>query len=136
MKFRSAAAFAQRLEDLTRLDVPSAGPLAVDALAIDIDFEDPSAGRDDRQLANVLTVVLQQLGRQTGGSRGVASDRAVLDSDVHSRWFYPDRPWLSASPMPLTGLPGSPGGVPSSTAWRTASATALATSGLNTLGMM
>lgn len=73
----------QRLTNLARLGVASGHPLAVDGLAIDVNLEDAAAGRNDRELADVVAVGLKQLGRQTGGSRCVASNRAVLDSDVH-----------------------------------------------------
>jgi hypothetical protein len=42
---------------------------------------DPAAGRDQRHLADLIGVVVEDLLRQTGGFREVASRGAVFDGD-------------------------------------------------------
>lgn len=63
--------------------------LAEHAGVVDVDLEDPAAGRDQRQLLDVGTQLGEQLSRQTDGSVPVASEVAVLDTDAHglpSQW--------------------------------------------------
>lgn len=111
--------------------MPASGPLAVDDVGVDADLEHTAAGGHQGQLGDVVAVLGEKLGRQTGGTLGVASDVAVLDRDAHA-WpphllcpvVYPGSAGLNGSATPVVA------------AWRTASATAVATSGLNTLGMM
>jgi hypothetical protein len=52
---------------------------------VDFDLEDPSPGRDEDEVGDVVLELFQQPFRQTDGSRSVASLRAILDRDPHGR---------------------------------------------------
>jgi hypothetical protein len=57
--------------------------LRPDQIAIDLDLERPSTGRDERKRRDPVLLVFQQLRRQTDGFICVVSGDAVLDLDVH-----------------------------------------------------
>jgi hypothetical protein len=63
--------------------VPAGGLLGVDQVAVDDDLENAAARRDQGQIGYGVLELFQDLGRQTDGSVEVASDRAVLDRDLH-----------------------------------------------------
>jgi len=69
------------LEHLARLRVPSERLLRKHPAPVDLDFEHAARGLDELHLR--LGVGLANLSRQTGGSRFVVSDYAVLDGDPH-----------------------------------------------------
>jgi hypothetical protein len=71
------------LQDLRRLRVPAERLLGKDQVAVHCDLEDAAGGRDQPDLG--VGYVLLQLSRQTGGSRLVVSDDAVLDDHAHVR---------------------------------------------------
>jgi hypothetical protein len=52
--------------------------------AVDDDLEDTSPGRDQGEGLHVVLELGQDLGRQTDGTVGIASDGAVFDGDLHS----------------------------------------------------
>lgn len=57
--------------------------LGVDQPAVEGDLEDAAAGRDQRESFYGMLELVQDLGRQTDGLVEIASDRAVLDRDLH-----------------------------------------------------
>lgn len=61
----------------------SGGPLGVNEGAVEDHLEDASARANQLDLG--FRVVLPHAGRQTGGSRFVVSDPAVLDAEMHRR---------------------------------------------------
>jgi len=69
------------LENLARLRVPPERLLRKHPAPVDLDFEHAARGLDELHLR--LGVGLANLSRQTGGSRFVVSDYAVLDGDPH-----------------------------------------------------
>ena len=71
---------AKPVEDLPFGGEASLLDLGEDALAIDGDDEDPAAAAHDFAFNAELPL---DLGRQTGGSRKVVSNAAVVDSNVH-----------------------------------------------------
>jgi hypothetical protein len=70
-----------QFQNLRRLRVPAEGLLGEHQLAVHGDLEDAAGGRDQPDLG--VGYVLFQLSRQTGGSRLVVSDDAVLDDHAH-----------------------------------------------------
>ncbi len=69
--------------DLARFRKPTQGALGVDQLVVEIDLEHPSRTFDQLGLN---AKVVSNFSRQTGGSRLVVSDYAVLDGDVWHRF--------------------------------------------------
>jgi len=63
--------------------MPSLLLLGEDEIAVDDHLEDASARGPDRELGRRLLEFLEQPGRQTDGSRTVASAAAVLDRYLH-----------------------------------------------------
>ena len=61
----------------------SGGFLGVDECAVDDDLEDAAFGGDDQELGDGVLELFQNCGRQTDGLVEIASDRAVLDGDLH-----------------------------------------------------
>jgi hypothetical protein len=61
--------------------MPPAGLLGEDELPVHLDLEDPARRRDEADVG--VRESLLQLGRQTGGSRLVVSDDAILDRHPH-----------------------------------------------------
>jgi hypothetical protein len=57
-------------------------------LAVEGDLESPTTRRDKRDLLEDALETLDDPGRQTDGSLGVPSDRAVLDGHPHSERVY------------------------------------------------
>jgi hypothetical protein len=57
--------------------------LGVGEAIVHLDFEDPTPGRDEDEVGDLVLELLQQPLRQTDGPRSVASLRAVLDRDLH-----------------------------------------------------
>jgi len=55
----------------------------MDDLAIDLNFKDPAATRNERQVLNALAEGVQQRGRQTDGLRRIVSHHAEGDLHVH-----------------------------------------------------
>src|SRR5690242_8409284 len=53
--------------------------LGVDQVAVDTQFETPTAGRNQLQLADLLLVGGQELARQTDGLRLIVSHRTVFE---------------------------------------------------------
>ncbi len=70
-------------QDLVGLRVTAGCLLRVDQDVIDRDLEHAPAGRDDRQIRDLVFELLQQPLRQTDGSRRIPSLGAVLDRDLH-----------------------------------------------------
>jgi hypothetical protein len=68
---------------LVEVGVPAGLLLGVDEIVVHDDLEDAAPARDERELRDLVLVLFQQPLRQTDGSRGVASLRAVLDRDPH-----------------------------------------------------
>jgi hypothetical protein len=58
----------------------------IDFLSIDADFEHTAAHRNQCELADVL-FELQQLLRQTDGSRFIVSNTAIFDFDVYGHTY-------------------------------------------------
>jgi len=81
---RPASSFrrAEQLDDLARPRVSPELRLLEHGPVVAHHFESAAARRD--QLDGRLGEVLLDLGRQTGGSWLVVSDRAVFDRDAHS----------------------------------------------------
>ena len=69
--------------DFARLGVAARGLLGEHPLAVKVDFEHATAGRHEGQLGDLVAVLGQQLGCQTGSALAIPSDVAVLDADVH-----------------------------------------------------
>jgi hypothetical protein len=61
--------------------MPPAGLLGEDELPLCLDLEHPARRRDEAHVS--IGESLLQLGRQTGGSRLVVSDDAILDRHPH-----------------------------------------------------
>jgi hypothetical protein len=61
--------------------------LRVHKIPVDLHLEDAATGRSDLQRADRVLVLLKQIGRQTDGSVGVASDGAISDADLHCLLF-------------------------------------------------
>jgi hypothetical protein len=79
------------LQNLRRLRVPAERLLGKDQVPVHGDLEDAPGGRDQPDLG--VGDVLFQLSRQTGGSRLIVSDDAVLDDDPHACLL-----WIGAGP--------------------------------------
>jgi len=71
--------------------VPPGRLLGIDEIAVDDDLEDAAPRGDEDEVLGGVFELLEDLGRQTDGLVEVASDRAVLDRDLH-RVRHPDRP--------------------------------------------
>jgi len=69
------------LDYLPRFGVPAGLQLAIDQLAIYLDLESPTAGRDERERLDPRFKSVQQFGRETRGAIGIPSNCAVFDSD-------------------------------------------------------
>jgi hypothetical protein len=76
------------LFDLVRLWKAVDGLLGKDLLPVEVDLERPGFAGGDRDALDLIGVIVQQVLRQTGGSREVPSGGAVLDP--HHR-FLPIR---------------------------------------------
>jgi hypothetical protein len=63
--------------------MPSRLLLRVNEVAVDRHFEHAASGGDDLNGLDILLEFAQQIGRQTDGLVRVASNRAVLDTDLH-----------------------------------------------------
>jgi hypothetical protein len=70
------------LHDLSRLGVTAERALGKDEIAVHRNLEHPAGRRHQADLR--LREQLLQLSRQTGGSRLVISDNAILDHDAHA----------------------------------------------------
>src|SRR5512147_1216747 len=81
MAMRMSARALNQLDDLPRLRVAPKGLFGEDQVSVHRDLED-AAGRGHQAHLGVGQFLLQ-LSRQTGGSRLVISDDAVLDDDPH-----------------------------------------------------
>jgi hypothetical protein len=81
MAIRISAWAPDQLQNLSRLRVPPEGLLGEHEVAVHLDFEDAAGGRDEPDVG--VGYFLLQLSRQTGGSRLVVSDDAVLDDHAH-----------------------------------------------------
>jgi hypothetical protein len=55
--------------------------LGENLLPVEEDFERSRVAGGDRHRPNLIVVIVQQVLRQTGGSRQIASGRAVLDAN-------------------------------------------------------
>jgi hypothetical protein len=53
--------------------------LGIDQVAVDGDLVNAAFRRDEGERFDVVFVLVQQIGRQTGSPRGVVSDRAVFN---------------------------------------------------------
>jgi hypothetical protein len=84
----SAGALANQRQDRVLIRVPTGGLLGEHEIAIDRHLERASARGHERDLGNARLELLQEPLRQTDGSRGVASARAVLDGEFHDRAVY------------------------------------------------
>ena len=80
--------FADLLFDLVHLGEAVQGALGENLLPVEEDFERARFAGGDRHRPELFVVVVQQILRQTGGSREVLSGGAVLDPH---RWFLPRR---------------------------------------------
>ena len=63
--------------------MPARGLLGIDEITVDGDLEDASTRRDEDEIVDRLLELFEDLGRQTDGLVEIASDRAVLDGDLH-----------------------------------------------------
>jgi hypothetical protein len=63
--------------------VAPGGLLRIDQPAVDGDLEGTAARRDEDQIVDRMLELFEDLGRQTDGLIEVASNRAVLDGDLH-----------------------------------------------------
>ena len=70
------------VDDLALGREPSFILLGKDALSVDADDEDPAAAADDLAVDAEFAFYLS---RQTGGSREVVSNAAVVDSNMHEK---------------------------------------------------
>ena len=57
--------------------------LRIDELAVELDLEASSVGRNQRESVEALLEVVEDLGRQTDGLRLIVSSRAVGQGDLH-----------------------------------------------------
>ena len=71
--------FADLVFDLVHLGEAVEGVLGKDLLPVEEDFERSCGTRGDRHSPELILVVMQQVLRQTGGSRKIPSGGAVLD---------------------------------------------------------
>jgi hypothetical protein len=71
------------LEDLVGVRVLPRGLLGIDQLSVDGDLEGAAARGDQGYLGRRVFELFEDLGRQTDGLVEIASDRAVLDRDLH-----------------------------------------------------
>jgi hypothetical protein len=86
------------LQNLRRLRVPAEGLLGEDQVAVHGDLEDAAGGRDQPDLG--VGNVLFQLSRQTGGSRLIVSDDAVLDDHAHAPLL-----WIGGGTVGIVAVP-------------------------------
>jgi hypothetical protein len=78
--------------------MPPKGLLGKDQVAVHGNLEDAAGGRDQPDLG--VRYVLFQLSRQTGGSRLVVSDDAVLDDHAHARLL-----WIGGGTVGIVAIP-------------------------------
>lgn len=69
---------------LARFNMPPGAELGVEQFIVDFHLKLPDGGGDEREGLDAGFERLEQFSRQTGGARGVVSNRAVFDSDDHS----------------------------------------------------
>jgi hypothetical protein len=86
------------LQNLGRLRVPAEGLLGKDQVPVHGDLEDAAGGRDQPDLG--VGYVLFQLSRQTGGSRLIVSNDAVLDDHAHVRLL-----WIGGETVGIVAVP-------------------------------
>jgi len=74
---------ADLVEDGVWVGVTPRRLLGIDQRAVDDHLEDAALAGDQDQVRDGVLELGQDLGRQTDGTVGVASDRAVFDADPH-----------------------------------------------------
>ena len=82
---------AKELENLARLRVTTCCTLGEQQLAIDGHVEDTACSGDQRQLADDVLVVMEEVPRRAHGTVGIVSRHAVGDAD--SMLFHRCRPY-------------------------------------------
>jgi hypothetical protein len=84
-KWKTSEHLTNLINDSVGIRVLAGFFFGIDFLSIDADLENTTAHRHKRELTDVL-FELQQLLRQTDGTRFIVSNTAVFDFDVH--WHF------------------------------------------------